>query len=655
MSLIKGRPLGSDITLINTWYEGVRKGEDGKWTDGSMTVVYKDNQTGKKYHQYTNNPKCRFYIAKPEEYIETNELFYPESKLDKIICPYKDQLKKIAELTGNLDFYYNNLKSGNSAANKELYTNVRIFDADYNIEDHWRAMFAEQYTNTITPINLSYMDIEADSIKAVGDFPEPGECPINAVTVIDDKHQEVHTFLLETRNNPLIQQFKRTVGPELEKELKAFIRDKVGGYKNEVRFGLDKLSFHFHFYKEEDEIRLIQDLFILINTYQPDFVLAWNMAFDIPYIIERIKKLGYRPEDIMCHPDFENKKVFYHIDDIHYSDFENRTDYAVISSYSVFIDQLINFASRRKGQSAFASYGLDYIGGEVAKVHKYDYHHITTNLSELPYKDYKTFVFYNIMDTVVQKCIEVRSGDTNFLFSKCNVNNTRYSKAHRQTIYLRNRAEKSFRTENDDVYIIGNNVNAIHPSNETFKGAFVANPKNITDYSKLRIAGRPVMLFDNMIDYDYKALYPSSMRQDNMAANTMIGFIDIPSQVYPNENRYNLDRFVRGGSFLEDLQSHVWLEFGSRWFGLPDYKKLYNEVKVYLASIGIYVGTYDYYSGLVNPFISCTTTAPILPNPFIEVNTDNLPNPFVITTPMPENTRLTEQEFREAQYANVQF
>ena len=39
------------------------------------------------------------------------------------------------------------------------------------------------------------------------------------------------------------------------------------------------------------------------------------MAFDIPYIIQRIKNLGYKPEDIMTHPDFKFKNATYYIDE----------------------------------------------------------------------------------------------------------------------------------------------------------------------------------------------------------------------------------------------------------------------------------------------------------------------------------------------------
>lgn len=655
MSLIKGYQQGSDITILNNWYRRPTRNEDGKYDDGSMTVVFRDNKTGEKHQQCVKNPKCRFYMAKPDVFIDHNELFMPENKLDKYIVPYKDQLKEIAKLTDNLDFYYNNLKNGNPKANNELYGNMRVFDADYDIENHWRGMFDEQYTNTPGIVSKAYFDIEVDSINAMNDFPEPGECPINAISIIDDKTNECHTFLLENDNNPLIKQFKRNIGSELENEIRGYIRKQVGGWKNEIRYGLNKLTFHFHFYPEDEEIKLIQDLFIFINTYQPDFVLAWNMAFDLPYIIARIQKLGYRPEDIICHPDFDEKVVKYFIDERNYSEYAERGDYATISSYSVFIDQMLQLAQRRKNQKVpYRSHKLDDVGEAVAHVRKLNYHHITTELPKLPYLDYKTFVIYNILDTICQKCIEFRTGDVGYIYNKCLANNTKYAKGHRQTVYLRNRASKSFRTENgDNVFVIGNNVNALHPSEEKFKGAFVADARKITDYAKRTILGVPVMIFNNLVDYDYASLYPSTMRQMNIAPNTILGFIDIPEPVFENENRYHTDRFVRGGSFLEDYQSHVFLEFGSRWFGLADYVTLYDDVCNYMNAMMQPVGYYNSYNNVIDPFIMIDRNIKV--DPFVFVNHDKKVDPFVIRKPIPEEVRYTEKDFKEMQYVNIRF
>ena len=118
-------------------------------------------------------------------------------------------------------------------------------------------------------------------------------------------------------------------------------------------------------------------------------------------------------------------------------------------------------------------------------VRKLDYSHITTNLTELPYLDYKTFVFYNIMDTIAQKCIEMTVEDIDYIFATAVNNDTRYSKCHRQTVYLTNRGAKEFM---NDGFVMGNNANrGSDPPTTKFPGAFVANPKKLNDYSKQRI------------------------------------------------------------------------------------------------------------------------------------------------------------------------
>lgn len=586
--MIKNYPQGSDITLFNTMYHFPKKDErTGKWDEGSIDLIYRDNITGQKHVQSIDNPDYEFYFAKEDVQIDHNMLFIEHEKVDKITVPYRDVEKAIAELTGNLEFYYENIKNGDRRANNRLHTHPRVFNSDSNIEEHYRFRFDNLYTNNTFPVSKCYFDIEADTIDMAGDFPEPGECPINAVSVINDSNNKIYVLLLRNENNPLIEEFEKSIGPELFGELKQFIQDQVKGWKNEVRYGLDKFTYEFLFYDEE--INLIVDLFKIFNILKPDFVLAWNMGFDIPYIIERIKVLGYRPEDIMCHNDFKTKVAFYQKDDIDrktgkFKEAAERGDYAKISSYSVFLDQMIQFASRRKGQSAFQSFKLDYIGEVITGVNKLDYHHITTSLAKLPYVDYKTFVFYNIIDTVVQKCIEVKTGDIDYIFNKCLLNNTRYSKGHRQTVYLVNRGLKEF---NNDGFIMGNNNNRRNEKPPKFPGAFVADPRKTNDYSKKKIGGVSVNLYDNLDDYDYSSLYPSIMREFNIAPHTQIGKIIIDEIIYRNENPFNNDMYVRGGAFIEDLQSKNYLEFGHRWLHLAKYSDLYKDLIEYYTNIAI--------------------------------------------------------------------
>jgi DNA polymerase elongation subunit (family B) len=280
------------------------------------------------------------------------------------MVPYTELQRDIAIRIGEEDKFWDNIRNRNRLANNRLCNyHKAVLMSDMDIEDNIRFQFSHTYQNTYNKGSKSYLDIEADVINAKGDFVELGECPINAVSFIDDQTLVIHSFLLRNPQNPLIEEFERMSNTTaLHQELKEFLIDAVGGPKNADKYKVNKMSVQFHFYDEAEELTMLTHLFNYINNLKPDFVLAWNMAFDIPYIIQRIINLGGDPKKIMCHPDFRFKEVKYFIDERNQYVYEERNDYAKISSYSVFLDQMIHFASRRKGGKALPSYKLDFIG-----------------------------------------------------------------------------------------------------------------------------------------------------------------------------------------------------------------------------------------------------------------------------------------------------
>jgi len=72
----------------------------------------------------------------------------------------------------------------------------------------------------------------------------------------------------------------------------------------------------------------------------------------------------------------------------------------------------------------------------------------------------------------------------------------------------------------------------------------------------------------------YKSLYPSLIRQFNLAAHTQVGMLIIPDKIYALENKMHSSTYTRGGAFFEDFAVQNWLDIGSRWFGLMNYEQL---------------------------------------------------------------------------------
>lgn len=606
--MIKNKQIGSDITIMNTIYRKPQKKSDGKWESSNIDIIYKDNTTGKKHVENIKDPTYQFYVVK-DEYIDINNtniymkaahnlllpnmpplsrdtfedvkynIYLEKEYLNMIEVKYNLLDREIAKSTNMEEFYITN-KELRSNYNKVLHMNPNIMNSDSHIEDHYRERFSKLYQNNICSISKAYLDIEVDVKDIRGDFPDPGEAPINASTIVFSDLNKVYCFILRDKTNPQIDEFEELVkSNNMTDYMKNIIFDAVGGWKQAHRFNIQNYTYEFLFYDEE--IQLIADMFQSINSYTPDFVLAWNMSFDIPYIIARIEQLGYDPSDIITHQDFKHKTCRYYIDERNRNEFTERGDFATISSYTVFIDQMIQFASRRKGQSAFTSFSLDYVGGLITNVKKYDYKHITSNIALLPTMNFRIFIIYNIMDTIVQNCIENKTNDIEYLFSKCNINNTRYNKAHRQTIYLTNRAVTEFEKSG---IIIGNNNNRLNVKDSKFPGAFIADPNRVSDIPKAKINNIPVNVFYNSIDLDFSSLYPSILRENNMAPHTQYGKI-LMEKIWENENIKHDPTYSRGGEYIENLQSGNYIIFANRWLKYPTIKELLDYISFYYTNI----------------------------------------------------------------------
>ena len=493
---------GSDITIMNCYYQyGMKNEKTGKRDDDYLVVVYKDNTTGKKKHEIIYQPDYTFFTLKEGIILDHNLLFIDKEDVTPVTCKFSKLEKTIAEMTGNIDYFNDNLANGNRGENRKLHTLYNIFNSDMTVEDHYRFIFGKRFKNDIRKINKSFFDIEVDTRWMEGDFVRLGECPINAIAFMDENHKVIHSFLLRDKRNPQIADFENRIanGSFGLKQLTDFITTAIGGEKQYKRFHMYEYRFDIRFF--DDEIDLLKTFFTTVHNYSPDFCEGWNSSgFDLSYIIERIIALGYDPRDIMCKDGWEEKVVKHYVDQKNLSDFAERGDYTFISGETTWLDQMIQYASRRKSKiGSFKSFKLDDIGKATAKVQKLDYHHITTDIAMLPWLDFETFVLYNIFDVVVQKCIEDKTQDLEYIFAKCIVNNTSYKKGHRQTVYLINRMTKEF----DKLgYVIGNNINKWNEKPEKFLGALVHDPTHNNSYSKIIINGVPIFVCNTLQDYD---------------------------------------------------------------------------------------------------------------------------------------------------------
>jgi len=61
----------------------------------------------------------------------------------------------------------------------------------------------------------------------------------------------------------------------------------------------------------DTEVDLILETFKRLHLWQPDFVEVWNIDFDVPYVLNVLKKNNIDPKNVFCDPSLpDNYKVF---------------------------------------------------------------------------------------------------------------------------------------------------------------------------------------------------------------------------------------------------------------------------------------------------------------------------------------------------------
>jgi DNA polymerase elongation subunit (family B) len=561
-------------TLIKV-YPSKRKMVDGVEYD-SVLLFYRDEH-GVKKTKFIDRAEVPFYVIKDKDSSEASSppMFIEKDKVDKIIT-WSDQLyKEVAVKTDSLSYYDRVLSTwgSNSRNMMNLFKHNHVYDADMDIADRYIMQFHEEFEPDISyKLHKCYFDIEVDLMEngfskdskgQIGYMGFPDEdiapCPINIISLFDQKTMRFYTYILRNSKNELLKQF------ELESEtFKSYIIQKIGEDDSVNLNGID-----LKFFNSEEE--LIEEFFKDVHNIDPDFMLAWNESFDLKTIINRLKKLYQRKKDLRSKgvSSYDNtmtivsdSKYFIQYDRFgnpiylepkayYYSQkdkpFVDRIDSFTVLDGINWMDQMLYYANIRKVQGQKESYSLDAIALEELDKEKLPFGPGETH-KNIPWINFKKFAEYNIRDVLLLFLIESNLLDMDLIQRLSEITNTRKEKVFRKTVSLKNFVNK-YALENG--YIMTNNKNAsygndsdffeqnflqtnkiIEHSNEYKElfdkrenfGAYVADPNlNLPD-NGIVLNGKPSKyIFENVFDEDFASLYPSIIRAFNLDKNTQIG------------------------------------------------------------------------------------------------------------------------------------
>jgi len=160
------------------------------------------------------------------------------------------ELRELFSANFETDVWYEN----RALIDLELYTGIRVPDGATEI-----AASAVEPVDFTTDFSVLTFDIETDDR---GSFPKPGERPVLSLVSHDSQSGEYRGFVWLNG---------RPVGEALPDGLPE---------------GLDALDYY------ETEVEMLAGFAQYVSGVNPDVLTAWNIGFDAPYILERMKKLS---------------------------------------------------------------------------------------------------------------------------------------------------------------------------------------------------------------------------------------------------------------------------------------------------------------------------------------------------------------------------
>lgn len=516
---------------------------------------------GTKGFKLIEEPKMTYYVTKPECDDMAIHNRMPIDDVFPVTCKYNALLASMDKSIGDPEFskkMKDAFKSGYVyQALKDLHLDRRFHGTDMDIADFYIDTFLRNYPQDEPElknnfgITKCFFDIEVDSSNIIG-FPDPSEakCPVNVVSLFDMNNANMYVFCRKYEHDGYIDVFN-DIAKYIEeiKDRYKYIEEKIG---KEINFIINEY---------DDELELIKSFFDVVNEeIRPDFLCAWNISFDFLTLYNRILRLGGDPNEIISANDFPYKYASYYLDIKNYDPSERSESYKVCS-YTVYIDLMCLYASLTKMNGKMESYSLDYIGEHEVGIHKDELD--GTNIRTAHFDNYKTFLTYNIQDTMMLMLIENKTKHLDAIYSLSIMTRTRIDKTLKKTISIRNYASLFYRKNG---YVISNNRSELYPkTGEKIRGAFVADP-NLIDNVGFKITYNPSSkIFELAIDFDLSSLYPSIIIAYNIS----------PETCYYKITMKDLDGNDVTDIFMDDLISNDYINFGNKWYGLPNISEMY--------------------------------------------------------------------------------
>lgn len=304
---------------------------------------------------------------------------------------------------------------------RDILRSPYVYGTDVKSTVLIKEYYKQKFANFSSKYSVCALDIESD-VRTKEILMITVSMYDKIVTVVNNKIFN-DNYTTEERNEKLQSMYKKYIPTKTKPDSDGKIKD----VKITKMIG-DNVNFIFH----DDEIDVIKTTFEKVHEWAPDFLSIWNMNFDIPFIIERIKQAGLLPQSIFCDPDLpENYKVFKYKEGqkqriredgtVISIDFSEQWHTLDCTASFYVMDAMCSYRQVRQGRPMIpGGYSLDNVLDKELGLNKLKFDDINANykgaewhmfmVKHHPYE----YIIYNQWDVMGMLELELKNGDLAF-------------------------------------------------------------------------------------------------------------------------------------------------------------------------------------------------------------------------------------------------
>lgn len=556
----------------------VRNGPGGR--DGVVVSELKffEDGTVEPYLEIIKEPKRKIYVTNSafRNHDQKKEREHV-SKLD-IAEIYNCDMDK--ELFKRLNGYY-----PKGYVNRDIYNSPYIYGASASIEYLLKLRYVQNFEKTgvtLTGYTKGFLDIETSVEEgSIGDIVSIAYTHENHVYVgVVKKYfvqQNAENDGYTGCNIKTLDELANSILNPLVDDL--FDKNK---FLNKLK---SKLPFKFHYFVADDDVTLIAWIFKQIHKNKTTFIGVWNMGFDMPIIIEALKKKDVKPEDIMCPPEVPlgYRNVWYQQDKKKVAHIVDKWDWCHITGYTQFYDSMSLYAKLRIAKGKESNYKLDTIL-EINDIDSKLTYNIPGKSDIIPgHTDWHRYMVkheiyrylvYMMWDAMSITCMDWQNQDIDTFYTLAGV--TPIAKATKQTIRIHDEFYKDWINQG---WVMGtsrvSNDFVDDGVPDDAKGGAVLSPYLLTDIGLRIYRNAPNIrtnVYGHVNDVDFSQMYPRTMCVFNICKETKLSTMTSIDIVIGNN--------VTMTSIIEKLHSYLanpdinCIRLASEFFNLPDHVEL---------------------------------------------------------------------------------